>query len=73
MPNYIRVKQINQSELTGFFVDSISSQSGLLLAFASGAASGVASGAASNSAHNRNGPDAGKGMKNIHYINALFS
>ena len=44
MPNYIRVKQINQGELTGFFVDSISSQSGLLLAFASGAANNVASG-----------------------------
>lgn len=44
MPNYIRVKQINQGELTGFFVDSISSESGLLLAFASGAAYGVASG-----------------------------
>lgn len=41
MPNYIRVKQINQGELTGFFVDSISTQSGLLLAFASGAASGI--------------------------------
>ena len=41
MPNYIRVKQIDQPELTGFFVDSISSESGLLLAFASGAASGV--------------------------------
>jgi len=44
MPNYIRVKQINPNELSGFFVDSISSQSGLLLAFASGAASGAASG-----------------------------
>ena len=44
MPNYIRVKQINQEELTGFFVDSISSESGLLLAFASGAALGAASG-----------------------------
>jgi len=38
MPNYIRVKQINQGELTGFFVDSISSESGLLLDFAEQAA-----------------------------------
>lgn len=36
MPNYIRVKQIDQPELTGFFVDSISSQSGLLINIASG-------------------------------------
>jgi hypothetical protein len=36
MPNYIRVKQIDQPELTGFFVDSISSQSGLLINITSG-------------------------------------
>lgn len=41
MPNYIRVKQINQAELTGFFVDSISSESGLLLDFAEQAALAV--------------------------------
>jgi hypothetical protein len=39
MPNYIRVKQIDQPELTGFFVDSISSQSGLLVNITSGFAS----------------------------------
>jgi hypothetical protein len=38
MPNYIRVKQINPNELSGFFVDSISSESGLLLALAEQAA-----------------------------------
>ena len=38
MPNYIRVKQINPNELSGFFVDSISSESGLLLDLAEQAA-----------------------------------
>lgn len=41
MPNYIRVKQINQGELTDFFVNSISSQSSLLTALASEVASGI--------------------------------
>ena len=41
MPNYISTKQINQADLSGFFVDSISTQSGLLLNFAERAASAV--------------------------------
>ena len=41
MPNYISTKQINQADLSGFFVDSISSESGLLLDFAERAASAV--------------------------------
>jgi hypothetical protein len=43
MPNYIRVKQINPNELSGFFVDSISSESGLLLDLAEQAALNVLS------------------------------
>ena len=41
MPNFIRTKQIDQNDLSGFFVDSISSESGLLLDFAEQAALAV--------------------------------
>jgi hypothetical protein len=36
MPNYIRTKQIDQTDLSGFFIDTIGSQSGLLLEYISG-------------------------------------
>ena len=36
MPNYIRTKQIDQADLSGFFTDSIGSQSGVLLQYISG-------------------------------------
>ena len=36
MPNYIRTKQIDQTDLSGFFIDTITSKSGLLLQYISG-------------------------------------
>jgi len=36
MPNFIRTKQIDQADLSGFFIDTIGSQSGLLLEYISG-------------------------------------
>ena len=36
MPNYIRIKQIDQTDLSGFFIDSIATQSGRLLEYISG-------------------------------------
>jgi hypothetical protein len=59
MPNYIRVKQIDQPELTGFFVDSISSQSGLLI--------NIASGVVSNQAVSLTGDQTISGLKNFSF------
>jgi hypothetical protein len=36
MPNFIRTKQIDQTDLSGFFIDSIATQSGRLLEYISG-------------------------------------
>ena len=36
MPNYIRTKQIDQTDLSGFFIDTIGAKSGLLLGYISG-------------------------------------
>jgi hypothetical protein len=59
MPNYIRVKQIDQPELSGFFVDSISSQSGLLI--------NIASGVVSNQAVSLTGDQTISGLKNFSF------
>jgi len=41
MPNYIRTKQIDQQDLSGFLIDTISNQSYLISSLASGSASGI--------------------------------